>query len=131
MNKAILSINGEPLARILLDGQQRSMFAQAGGYQVAVRVNGDIAVDVTHMSLVPCIICGQKMMEVKPGCFACPGFYGSPMHFCDPVILSHGDPDKKEEGKRVARERLKEYCGCTLEEYLAARGQLTESPLQK
>ena len=123
-NEAILSINGKRSAKVPLDDQQHSMFAQVGDYRVAVRVDGDVTIDVSHKGLVPCVVCGQKMMEVKLGHFACPGFYGSPMHFCDPVILSGGDPARKEEGERLARARVEKYCGCTLEEYLAARGQL-------
>ena len=129
MNEAILSVNGKPSARIPLDNQRRSMFAQAGNYQLSVRVDGDITIDISHMSSVPCIICGHEMMEVKPGHWACPGFYGSPMHFCDPIILSRGDPARREEGAIMARQRLEKYCGCTLEEYLAARERLTESLL--
>ena len=73
-----------------------------------------------------CEICGHERMEVKPGYYACPGFYSSPMHYCcifqAPCVTNEG----KQHWMRV---RLEEYCGCTLEEYLAARERLTESLL--
>lgn len=140
MNEAILSVNGEPSARVPLDDQQHSMFAQVGDYQITVRASDDVTVDISHKSIVPCAICGHEMMEIKPGHWACPGFYGSPIHFCEPGIFTMrhmydrvgnyseplSDEDKKF-GEMKATRRLEVYCGCTLEEYLAAREQLTES----
>lgn len=126
MGRITLSLNTKPVSRISSDGAG-STHASIGDYEVTVRTldNGDIVVDVSHRSLAPCSICGHAMMEVKPGHWACPGFYGSPMHFCDPMIL--GGYDNIEEGRQLARQRLEEYCGCTPEEYLEARERITES----
>lgn len=70
-----------------------------------------------------CSICQTERMEVKPGFFACPNFYGSPMHRCDPITFIIGFPDLKnyDEAIAKARTRLEEYCDCDLEEYIEAR----------
>jgi len=144
MPKIVLSINGDQKAKIPLDGSQRNMFATIGDYEVHVTVGADVLVSVCHSGMVPCAICGHAKMEVKPGRWACPGFYGSPTHFCDPTMFAMNHMYKRcggcyepladedmEFGEHEARKRLEAYCKCTLEEYLVARDRLTGELLQE
>lgn len=68
-----------------------------------------------------CCICYNDRIRIKPGHYACPGYYGSPMHWCCWVVFEMRDGMSKEAAKEKAREKLEAYCGCTLEEYLEAR----------
>jgi len=81
-----------------------------------------------------CSICGNDRIEIKPNHWACPIFYGSPMHRCDAVTFamehhysrrgaeyfSQLSEEDFQAGEEEAGKRLMDYCGCTVEEYLTA-----------
>lgn len=66
----------------------------------------------------PCSICGHERIFIKPGCYACPGFYGSPMHWCSSAVFMHRDGMTEQEAQEAMRKRLESVYNCTLEEYL-------------
>jgi len=63
-----------------------------------------------------CGFCHQDRIKIKEELWLCPYMYGSPMHFCDPVI----------QGDEWIQKNIFDPHGITIEEYLEIRDKWIE-----